>query len=206
MSDTPNMVCPRCNAFQPKAEICSQCGVIIEKAQNSVSGSKEKTDAKKTGRASKPAKTPGKIPIAVSVFIVSVIALAGIYQFIQPEEMTIEQFVQAKKDHATGAFIIEGAVKKYEPKWEAMEFISSEGEKYKSLEIMEEDHKAFVSYFPEQLPSQLNDGDHVRVVGSFQTVPVYGLMPGKPARKMTTAVLSSIEILHPAPAGDMQAP
>ena len=45
MSTSPNMVCPSCGTFQPRADICSKCGVVI---------------AKKTGAGKKP--TAGPIP------------------------------------------------------------------------------------------------------------------------------------------------
>ncbi len=34
MSDQGNMICPACNEFQPKAEECAQCGIVIAKALN----------------------------------------------------------------------------------------------------------------------------------------------------------------------------
>lgn len=33
MANSGNMICPACGTFQPKAEECTQCGVIIAKAQ-----------------------------------------------------------------------------------------------------------------------------------------------------------------------------
>lgn len=33
-AEAANMVCPNCHTFQPRAEACNECGVIIEKALN----------------------------------------------------------------------------------------------------------------------------------------------------------------------------
>ena len=33
MSDQANMICPACKKFQPKAEECAHCGIVIAKAR-----------------------------------------------------------------------------------------------------------------------------------------------------------------------------
>ncbi|HEX7025705.1 MAG TPA: type II secretion system protein GspG [Gammaproteobacteria bacterium] len=42
MAEVANMVCPNCNAFQPRAAVCDQCGVVIEKVLNTNKGFFEK--------------------------------------------------------------------------------------------------------------------------------------------------------------------
>lgn len=34
MAEVANMVCPNCNAFQPRAAVCDQCGVVIDKVSS----------------------------------------------------------------------------------------------------------------------------------------------------------------------------
>lgn len=43
MAEAANMVCPNCHTFQSRAEVCNQCGVIIEKVLNVNKGPVEKT-------------------------------------------------------------------------------------------------------------------------------------------------------------------
>lgn len=48
MGEGQNMVCPGCGAFQPRAEVCIKCGVVI---------------AKKAGPSQKPKPMAGPIPM-----------------------------------------------------------------------------------------------------------------------------------------------
>lgn len=51
MADSSNMICPSCQTFQPKAEICSSCGVIISKVQNADSNRVQKPIEKQASKA-----------------------------------------------------------------------------------------------------------------------------------------------------------
>ena len=62
MADSSNMICPSCQTFQPKAEICSSCGVIISKVQDAESNKVQKPTEKQASKA--PAM---KIPVIVLV-------------------------------------------------------------------------------------------------------------------------------------------
>lgn len=39
-AEAANMVCPNCNAFQPRASVCSQCGILVEKAPDAKDANK----------------------------------------------------------------------------------------------------------------------------------------------------------------------
>ena len=43
--DIRNMLCPKCGKFQPKAEICIECGVVIAKVRSKDSGKTQAKDA-----------------------------------------------------------------------------------------------------------------------------------------------------------------
>ena len=52
MADSSNMICPSCQTFQPKAEICSSCGVIISKVQDAESNKVQRPTEKQASKAS----------------------------------------------------------------------------------------------------------------------------------------------------------
>jgi len=64
MAEQPHMICPRCNTFQPKAEICNKCGVIIAKVQQTING------AEKPPVAQESSKPP--IPKFVVILLVAI--------------------------------------------------------------------------------------------------------------------------------------
>ena len=43
--DIRNMLCPKCGEFQPKAEICIECGVVIAKVKSKDTGKAQAKDA-----------------------------------------------------------------------------------------------------------------------------------------------------------------
>ena len=55
MNEGTNMICPVCGAFQPRAEICNKCGIIIAKAANP----QAKPEVRSAAKAS-----AGKPPVA----------------------------------------------------------------------------------------------------------------------------------------------
>ncbi|MBT4161101.1 MAG: hypothetical protein HOC70_05815 [Gammaproteobacteria bacterium] len=65
-----NMICPACNAFQPKAEECVKCGVIIAKASQVA-----------TPKADKPPPEPdvtGGLPVKpIAIGVVLIFGVAG---------------------------------------------------------------------------------------------------------------------------------
>lgn len=67
MSDQGNMICPACEKFQPKAEECAHCGIVIAKARN--------PDAPPPRSTKKGSDSDG-LPIK-AIAIVAVIMIAG---------------------------------------------------------------------------------------------------------------------------------
>ena len=73
MTEGTNMICPSCGAFQPRAEICNKCGIIIAKASATVTS----TPARKVS-APKSSKPPVAI---IAIVTVVVVALIGYFLF-----------------------------------------------------------------------------------------------------------------------------
>ena len=67
MPDQENMICPACEKFQPKAEECAHCGIVIAKAH--------KPDAPPPKPIENESDTDG-LPIK-AIAIVAVIIIAG---------------------------------------------------------------------------------------------------------------------------------
>ena len=65
-----NMICPACNAFQPKAEECVKCGVIIAKASQAATPIVEKPPLETEPTGGLPV-----IPIAICLILI--IGVAG---------------------------------------------------------------------------------------------------------------------------------
>lgn len=143
-----------------------------------------------------------KISVPIKSILIVVLAILGIFviqSVLKPKEMTLPQFLEAKKNHRSGGFIIEGTVEEYKQGWASVVFKDKSGKELSTLQIGSEGVRAFVSYYPNQLPNEINTGDSVRITGDFATVPYYGGHPSKGNQKMTTATLSSIEIIRKAP-------
>ena len=64
MAEQLHMICPSCNTFQPKAEICNKCGVIIAKLQQTINGAPKKPAAQEIS------KTP--IPKFVVILLIAI--------------------------------------------------------------------------------------------------------------------------------------
>jgi len=54
MAEQPHMICPGCKTFQPKAEICNECGVIVAKVQQRINGAEIKPAAKESSKLPVP--------------------------------------------------------------------------------------------------------------------------------------------------------
>ena len=79
MSEGQNMVCPGCGAFQPRAEVCIKCGIVIAKKAGPIkkptAGPIPKPQAKPPARpAAKPAgsKPPLGLILLAAIIIVPV--------------------------------------------------------------------------------------------------------------------------------------
>ena len=70
MSDQGNMICPACEKFQPKAEVCTHCGIVIAKAH--------KPDAPPPRPAKNDSDTDG-LPIKAIAVVVIIIIAGGAY-------------------------------------------------------------------------------------------------------------------------------
>lgn len=65
MAEQANMICPACRTFQPRAEVCSKCGVVVAKVWDVQRGVEQKPSVPK----------PGKPPWAKRVGVISLIAI-----------------------------------------------------------------------------------------------------------------------------------
>lgn len=90
MTEGTNMICPSCGAFQPRAEVCNKCGIVIAKASTAANSTPEpKVVAQK---ASKP-------PVAIIAAVAIVIA-AGIGYYLFSGSKTENQAGDAATDTA----------------------------------------------------------------------------------------------------------
>ncbi len=74
MAEQTNMICPSCETFQPKAEICNTCGVIIAKAQQAVSGGVQKPVAQET---SKPPIAKFAVILLIAIPVIGFVMFSG---------------------------------------------------------------------------------------------------------------------------------
>ena len=75
MTEGTNMICPSCGAFQPRAETCNKCGVIIAKASSPAPAASAPQRKAVAANTSKP-------PVAmIAVIAVVVIAIGGYFLF-----------------------------------------------------------------------------------------------------------------------------
>jgi len=74
MAEQPHMICPRCNTFQPKAEICNKCGVIIAKVQQTINGSEKIPAAQEI---SKPSIPKFVVILLVTIPVIGFIMFSG---------------------------------------------------------------------------------------------------------------------------------
>ena len=76
MTEGTNMICPSCGAFQPRAETCNKCGIIIAKATTPANSVPERNSEQ--AKSSKP-------PVAIiSVVTIVVVAAIGYFVFSSP--------------------------------------------------------------------------------------------------------------------------
>lgn len=199
-SNNSNMICPRCGQFQEKAEVCISCGVVIAKIKGEQPDTPESSPAPEhepdqvsdRGTRQKPIKLsfPVKIAIATSAILVC----TGIYLIMVPKEMTIEEFVAAKKASVNFRdFRIEGTA---EPFVSVIETHSSDGKTLSALKVSEGESTGYVTYDPNQVTELPSKGDYVRVSGRFQKVPYYDFT-GK-HKTITVALVTSLSIREKA--------
>ncbi len=74
MAEQPHMICPRCNTFQPKAEICDKCGVIIAKIQQTINGAEKPPAAQEI---SKPSIPKFVVILLVAIPVIGFIMFSG---------------------------------------------------------------------------------------------------------------------------------
>ena len=75
MTEGTNMICPSCGAFQPRAETCNKCGIIIAKATSAPAAT---SAPQRTAVAAKTSKPPLAM---IAVIAVVVIAAGGYFLF-----------------------------------------------------------------------------------------------------------------------------
>lgn len=76
MAEQANMICPSCQTFQPKAEICTNCGVVIAKVQKSVYGADTNTDSV-SKETSKPPFPKMVMIVLIGIPIIGFILFTG---------------------------------------------------------------------------------------------------------------------------------
>ena len=87
MADQGNMICPACEKFQPKAEVCVDCGVVIAKA-NKPTAPPPKQSVSKSDGDGLPVKAIG---------IAAVIMIAGgVFFFSGDDQSADEESKQGK--------------------------------------------------------------------------------------------------------------
>ena len=90
MAEGTNMICPSCGAFQPRADTCNKCGIIIAKASTVTAGAPASNAV--TPETNKP-------PVAIIAAVVVVVA-AGIGYFLFSGSKTENQTGEAATDTA----------------------------------------------------------------------------------------------------------
>ena len=112
MSQGKNMICPKCQTFQPKAETCANCGVIVEKLRSKVEKSEAEPDTQSGRDTSGPGLDAGfltKSAIGLVVIVGLGIWLPGVVSnFIHRDEIQLEEHLQGLPFYPELA--------KYEPK------------------------------------------------------------------------------------------
>ncbi len=81
MSDQGNMICPACEKFQPKAEECAHCGIVIAKAH--------KPDAHPPQPTTNESDSDG-LPIKAIAIVVVIMIAGGTFLFTGNDQPTDE--------------------------------------------------------------------------------------------------------------------
>jgi len=74
MAEQPHMICPSCNTFQPKAEICNKCGVIIAKVQQKIDGASKEPA---TQESSKPSIPKFVVILLIAIPVIGFVMYSG---------------------------------------------------------------------------------------------------------------------------------
>lgn len=78
MTEGTNMICPSCGAFQPRAEVCNKCGIVIAKAPAPAAAT---SAPQRKAVAAQDNKSP---VVRIVLIAVVVIAIAGYFIFSGP--------------------------------------------------------------------------------------------------------------------------
>ena len=204
MSDpiSTNMICPKCGAFQQKADTCSDCGVVVAKMRCEPDAEQSNSEATAPGFTSSSAileddELDGeRTKIQVFAIVVGIVICTCGYFVSTPVEMGLEEFVEAKKEsfHVRN-FKIAGTVApdRYESIFQTQ---SSDGRKLASLKLTGNDTTGYVSFDPRTVSQDFDEGDFVEVTGRFQRVP---FIDGRSQNKqITMAFASSIKVIDDA--------
>lgn len=205
-----NMICPKCGQFQPRAETCSACGVIVAKlrpqtaaaATGAAPGQSVPVQSAASPEAPAPAapvspegagEPSRELPLAGKIAVLGfflVIMLLGLVAVI-PKNMTISEFVEAKESsfHFRD-FRIEGVVEPYRSVVE----VTLGDKRLSSLKISANGTTSYLYFDSDEISPAPKKGNRVRARGNFENIPFYR-MPGK-LERITVAVATSIEILN----------
>lgn len=191
-----NMICPKCGQFQEKADVCISCGVVIAKIKSEQPDTQESSPTPEHepdqvsdhGTRQKPIKL--SFPVKVAIAVSAILVCTGIYLIMAPKQMTIEEFIAAKKASVNFRdFRIEGKV---EPFKSVIETHSSDGKTLSTLKISRGETTGYVTYDPDRISELPAKGDYVSVTGRFQKVPFYDFS-GK-YKTTTVALVTSLTI------------
>ena len=204
MSDpiSTNMICPKCGAFQQKADTCNDCGVVVAKMRDEPDTTQNKSNLPVPGFTSSSASLEDdeldgeRTKIQVFAIVVGIVVCTCGYFVSTPVEMGLEEFVEAKKEsfHVRN-FKIAGTVARdpYESIFQAQ---SSDGRTLSSLKLLRNETSGYVSFDPRTVTQDFNEGDFVEVTGRFQRVP---FIDGRSHNKqITMAFASSIKVVESA--------
>lgn len=86
MAEQANMICPACRTFQPRADVCSKCGVVVAKVWDAERGVERKSSAPQTAQRPWPKRIAVISVIAIPV--VGFLIFSGTRSGKQAEDRT----------------------------------------------------------------------------------------------------------------------
>ena len=201
-SISTNMLCPKCGAFQPMADICTACGIIFAKIRDLQTGGDDALERTGPGNRCPSRRLDGheldreRTMTQVVALAIGIVACSYGYLLNTPVEMDLYEFVAAKNGsiHIRN-FLIEGTVAP-EPQGSYIRTKSSDGQNLASLKLSGNDTTGYVTFDPREIEQELNAGDFVQVTGRFERVPYYD--GRNQMRKITMAFASSIDVIDSA--------
>ena len=204
MSDpiSTHMICPKCGAFQQKADTCNDCGVVVAKMRCEPDAEHGKSEDPIPGFTSSSASLEEdeldgeRTKNQVFAIVIGIVVCTCGYVVSTPVEMGLEEFVEAKKEsfHVRN-FKIAGTVAR-NPYESIFQTQSSDGRTLSSLKLLRNETSGYVSFDPRTVAQDFNEGDFVEVTGRFQRVPY---IDGRSQNKqIMMAFASSIEVIDDA--------